>query len=348
MFIVVEQIGCVNKGGSTIKDINKNIISRAKDTLKKHLNYAVEFKIKSASELEIKIKSKTDHYYFEIYNNISQAVKSLILYRKTDQREKYLVISEYINSSLAEELRTNNINFIDTSGNAFIDHPECYIFIKGNKDIRGSKKNKIYKNMNISDLKLIFTLFIDDKILNSNYRIISKTANISLGSVGRIIEKLKILGYLADMGSKGMKLVNKQSLFEKWCVEFSEKLKPKMLLGVYRGKNDWWKNYDQTTDNAMWSGEVAAYKLKKYLKPENVILYAGEKQLNNILIKNRLIRDKNGNLEVYDDSWMPAGLFADSLGHLILIYSDLVYSGNQRNIEAARMIYEENIKEYLR
>ena len=43
------------------------------------------------------------------------------------------MIARHINTETAEELRKNNIESIDTAGNAFINNPPVFVFIKGNR-----------------------------------------------------------------------------------------------------------------------------------------------------------------------------------------------------------------------
>ncbi|GAG89255.1 unnamed protein product, partial [marine sediment metagenome] len=40
-------------------------------------------------------------------------------------------------------------------------------------------------------------------------------------------------------------------------------------------------------------GEIAANKLTKYIKPQNIIIYADRKKYQNIVIENKLRKDIN-------------------------------------------------------
>jgi len=78
-------------------------------------------------------------------------------------------------------------------------------------------------------------------------------------------------------------------------------------------------------------------------------IYTDRAQLNNFLIDNRLRKDPAGNIEVLQRFWKPAkktGL--EETVHPLLIYADLLATGNQRNIETAKIIYEQYINRYLR
>jgi hypothetical protein len=53
--------------------------------------------------------------------------------RKGGFEHPFLLVAKYINGQMAEQLKQDGIEFIDTAGNAFINQPPLYIFIKGNR-----------------------------------------------------------------------------------------------------------------------------------------------------------------------------------------------------------------------
>ncbi len=71
----------------------------------------------------------------------------------------------------------------------------------------------------------------------------------------------------------------KRRLLERWCLEYPERLKYKMLLGRFEGQEKFYRHAHLKVNNAQWGGEVAAHKLIKYLKPEEFIIYADEEYL---------------------------------------------------------------------
>ncbi|EMS77511.1 hypothetical protein Dpo_15c00870 [Desulfotignum phosphitoxidans DSM 13687] len=88
---------------------------------------------------------------------------------------------------------------------------------------------------------------------------------------------------------------------------------------------------------------MAAFKLTGYLKPQNVILYAKEEKLREILLQNRLKKTENGNIEIYKKFWSIDGKQDKSIVHPFIIYADLLEINNQRTIETAKVIYDQNI-----
>jgi hypothetical protein len=86
-----------------------------------------------------------------------------------------------------------------------------------------------------------------------------------------------------------------------------------------------------------------------YLKPELIPIYAGAHYLNQLLLENRLKTDITGDVEILERFWKAAEEpQPEELAPPLLVYADLLATGNQRNLETAKMIYEQNIVRLIR
>jgi len=112
--------------------------------------------------------------------------------------------------------------------------------------------------------------------------------------------KLIQKGFIVEMGKKGKKLLDKKKLFERWIAAYPDYLKPKLLLGRFRGDGEWWKDIPLDPTLAQWGGEVAAAKLTGFLKPGTVTLYTDKNRLGELVIANRLKKDPQGNIEILE------------------------------------------------
>ena len=91
---------------------------------------------------------------------------------------------------------------------------------------------------------------------------------------------------------------------------------------------------------AYWGGEVAAEKLTGYLKPAKITIYA-RKNLDRLIVENRLRPDVNGDIEILEAFWaVDTELQMNGVVPALLIYADLLATTNPRNIETARLIYD--------
>lgn len=296
--------------------------------------------------IKIIINDRELKYYAEIKANITKAQKLLLLLNKRECRD-LIFITRYVNSELAEELRKENIEFIDTAGNAFINKEPVYIFIKGCKPEKIAKK-AVKRAFRAAGLKIIFGFLCNPGLEKETYRKIALVTGVSLGSVGWIIKELEEMGFLVKMGKNGLKLIGKEKLLNRWVTAFPEQLKPGQIIGRYRGNHDWWKKAT-LHHGAQWGGEVAAEKLTRYLQPGQIIIYTKDQNINRLLLDNRLRADINGDVEILERFWNPSDVKQpEETVHPILVYADLLATGNQRNIETAKMIYEQHIVRLVR
>ncbi|MDD2338446.1 MAG: type IV toxin-antitoxin system AbiEi family antitoxin, partial [Geobacteraceae bacterium] len=174
-----------------------------------------------------------------------------------------LLATNYVNSKAAERLH-GCTQFIDTAGNAFLDQPSLYIYVKGNKPEKEEIARPIGRIFKGIGLKIPFLLLCRPELTDRPYRELAKMTSVALGTVSSAIAEMIQKGYLLEMRKQ---LLNRKTLFERWIPAYADYLKPKLLLGRFHGEGDWWKNVHLDPAIAQWGGEVAAAKLTKDLKP---------------------------------------------------------------------------------
>jgi hypothetical protein len=294
------------------------------------------------------MQGKEIRYYAEIKANVTKADKLLVMMRKGEFDHPILLVAKYINTQLADELKQNGTEFIDTAGNAFINQPPLYIFVKGNKPdiVKILPPKRTFKP---AGLKVIYAFLCKPGLENKTYREIAAETGVALGTVDWIIKELKELRFLLDMGKRGQRLIQKENLLQRWVTAYPEQLRPKLILGRFRGEHDWWQQKTLDPFKAQWGGEVAAAKLTQYLQPQIIMIYTAPQEFDQLLIENRLKRDQTGNVEILEKFWRPPEIWKyEDLVHPILIYADLLATGNERNMEAAKMVYDQHIVQLVR
>jgi hypothetical protein len=330
------------------------------ESLRKALNVPVDFAIddaqtKLALDLDIDAVLQMTVYGVKIRfcvvvkSDVNKAVIGRLLILRTGLPHPLLFITNHTTAYIADILMQNEIDFVDTAGNTYMKQPPLFVFIKGNRPSAAFRQVPRRRALNPTGLKVAFAVLCNPNLLNRPYREIADTAGVALGSIGWIIRDLKALGCVVDLGKRGLRLKQRQKLFNRWTTEYPEKLKPKLLLGTYRGSEDWWQHKDLDFEHAQWGGEVGAGKLTHYLKPGEITIYTRRIHLSKLLIENRLKKDADGDVEILERFWKPIGekRYPDVV-HPILIYSDLVATGDQRNIETAKVILEKYIVRHIR
>lgn len=279
--------------------------------------------------------------------------------------EQGLLIADYVDLKMAEKLRRENIQFIDTVGNAYINVPPVYVYVKGNRRERPNKLMTTNTGANRAfeptGLKVVFAFLCQPELANAPYREIAEKAGVAVGTVGWVINGLKAADLIRDKGKKQeRRIVNYQKLLDRWVEGYPEKLRPKQLIGKFIADTPyWWKEFDIQKYDAYWGGEIAAAKYTDYLKPQVATVYLRDVALTQFLVDARLRKATAWNGEnaatviIYRTFWTenitePDMKEQKELVHPVLAYADLVATGDTRNIETARRIYDEYIAQYIR
>jgi hypothetical protein len=258
--------------------------------------------------------------------------------------EKGLLVTPYVTPQMAERLREMDIPFIDTVGNAYINEPPLMIFIKGNKlpmPIPGGRPPRAFQP---TGLQVVFALLCNPGLEKATFRDINKTANVALGTVNWVMRDLREMGYVIDMGKRGRRLTRKRNLLDRWAAAYPEKLRKKQLMGRYQGPDmEWWRIAALRDFEAYWGGEIAAAMLTRYLKPQTVTIYI-KQPVGKLLLKHRITKDPQGEIEILNAFWnFEFQWDYPDLVHPVLIYTDLLATGDPRNIETAEMVYEREL-----
>jgi hypothetical protein len=156
------------------------------------------------------------------------------------------------------------------------------------------------------------------------------------------VRDLQVRGFLAQRDPR--RLTNKQKLLEEWVVRFPEILRPKLLRRRYQADRDRLMALELKGHRGYWGGEMAGLRLTGYLKPERFTLYiAGDEKP--LLIQARMRHDPNGNTEILRAFWnLPDDEKYPDVVPPLLAYADLMATQDGRNLETARLIYDEFLK----
>jgi hypothetical protein len=259
-----------------------------------------------------------------------------------------ILVTHHVTPNQSDKLKSLNVPFFDTAGNAFLADETLFVFVSGRRSEHEKPKEKPNRAFQPSGLRTVFALLCNPGLELQGYREIAAAANVSHGTIGLVMNDLQKEGYLMDMGVKGRRLTKKADLIKRWTERYPQQLRPKLLQARYSSmKSDWWKEARLEDFGAYWGGEVAAAKLTKYLRPQQKTIYAAT-TIPEIQAKYALKKDPNGDVEIlkrfwaFDEEASKTGIVPP-----LLVYADLIASGDDRNIETAEIIYDTQISRLL-
>jgi hypothetical protein len=257
-----------------------------------------------------------------------------------------LLVTDYLTPPMAASLRDQQQQFADAAGNAYLEGPGLMVYVTGRKlqDTRiAPNAGKAYT---LTGLKVTFALLCDPELANAPQRAIAAAAGVALGAIPAVLADLQQTGHLLVL-AKRRRLNATKRLLDEWALTYARRLRAKTLQATYVTHDFYaWKNWPLDPAQALWGGEPAANLLVNYLTPGVLTIYA-DKIPPQILVEQRM-KLARGNtpgepvVEWRKPFWgnVPAAARPDTVNP-VLVYADLLATGDARCIETAQLVYDE-------
>lgn len=285
----------------------------------------------------------------EVKTRITKEAAGPIMAYLRELPEKGMLVTEYVSPQVGLHLRNNRIPFLDTAGNAYIHEPPVHIDIRGQKlppkKWKEELKGAAYRP---TGLQVVFGFLCQPELINTPYRTIAETVDVAHGTVGWVMRDLQELGFLIKLGKREKKLVKQEALLRTWVERYAETLRPKQLIGRYRAKDlERLKKLPLNDYRAFWGGEPAAEKLADYLTPGTWTIYMHDDP-KKLIVLNALKEDEKGDVELLKTFWAPGLIpWGEETVPPVLVYADLLASRQGRNLETAKIIYDQELTRFI-
>jgi len=294
---------------------------------------------------------KTLHEYaIEAKKHLAPANLGATLQQLAGYEGRKLIIAEYIPAPLGERLRALGVAFADAQGNAWIHEPPVLIWAVGHKADAKPRAHRAARLFQPGGLKVIFALLCVPKLIDEPLRTIADKANVALGTAAWVMEDLRTQDYVRDLGKRGRTLTNRRKLMHLWVDAYPHQLKPKLQPRHFTAADaDWWRRINLQKAGALLGGEPAGAALTNYLKPEKTTLYL-KQGLATLIAQAVLLPPHDApNVELVPVFWNFE--FKGTLPNLappLLVFADLLATGDDRCIETAKLIDEQYLVELTR
>ena len=262
-----------------------------------------------------------------------------------------LLVTEHLTPPLASMLREQKQQFADAAGNVYLEAPGLLVYVTGRKPPLSAMAPHAGKGHTMTGLKVTFALLCDPELADAPQRSIAAAAGVALGAMPGVMADLQQTGHLLVL-AKRRRLNATKRLLDEWALAYARRLRAKTLQATYTVKDfDTWQQW-QLDAPALWGGEPGANLLVQYLKPGVLTIYA-EKLLPIFQAQHQMRKvrpmDADGRvLEWRKPFWgtMPAAAQPDAV-HPVLVYADLLATGDARCIETAQLVYDEHLARLL-
>lgn len=295
-------------------------------------------------ELNMTINNKNAIYLVEIKRDVKNHQLQNILHYN-NEFQNFLLVAEKLFPKVKEELRENNVNYLEGNGNVYINHNDVFLYIDTNKTIR-TKKDKGNRAFTKTGLKVIFHFLLNPQLINDTQRDIAAITNVALGNIPLIINGLLDTNFILKLNKNEYIINDYEALLNKWITEFEQTLKPTLFKQRFRfqNENQDWRAIQLNQEKTVWGGEPAGDILTNHLRPEKFILYTKE-TIKDLMLNYRLMPDDEGNIWAYDLFWN--GQFNKNTAPKELVYAELMLGNDKRSKETANIILNERIKPNL-
>ncbi|MBF3851442.1 hypothetical protein ISF79_01230 [Burkholderia pseudomallei] len=258
--------------------------------------------------------------------------------------DRPLLVTTYLSPNIVDACRKMDIDALDLAGNASVLLGDSVILVSGRPrpQISPQGSDRVWTK---STLRVALALLSVPSLLQQSYRDIAKVAGVSHGTVQNAIRGMLARRDLIELpGGQGMQFTDGTRMIDEWTTLYPTLLRGSLQLGQYRtDMPEWWRNVPALPDRCRFGGEPAAAIVTEYLKPAFFTVYCTDEVPREWIAKARLRPDNKGNVEFLKSPIRFASM-PDSPPNVVpplLVYADLVASGDSRNLETARLLREQ-------
>jgi len=291
--------------------------------------------------VQVTFRSGKQQFYVEVKGEVRQPMLKHLLDQFGKEKDRWLLVAKYIPGPFKEELKKNGINYLEATGNCYINTGNIYLYINGRevKPVRQTAEGKLW---NASGLKLLFVLLQDPQLIAATYRNLADLAGIALGSIGPLMEELRRDGYIKEQHPDGGEaLVDRDRLLARWTELYPLFLRPKLITGSFRflaqRPGDVWRS--PQPEGVYWGGEPAGDLYTNQLVPETFVIYT-TRQANDLVKILKIVPDEKGNIAVLRKFWKdwPGSRSVQGAVPPLLVYADLIDGSDSRRWEIAEKL----------
>ncbi|MGB3420643.1 MAG: type IV toxin-antitoxin system AbiEi family antitoxin [Dolichospermum sp.] len=277
------------------------------------------------------------------------------LKEKLSNDQRTLLITDTLCDEVVDLLLENNIEFIDTTGNIYLNNSSLYILVRSSSI--QCKKLLSAPQITTSTLKVAYAILGDPSILQyPTLEVISNVAGVDYQTVKSSLETLYQLNYLQRQRNRRgrYRIENYTKLLERWEMGYIENLRPELLIGTFSTRenidfNDILKQILEIAQNQkiIIGGELGAAIYTDYLKPMSMTIHIPEEYNYRVITTMlRLKPDPKGNiiiLKQFGNKNQPKYSLYEHIADTLLIHAELCLYPDERLKETAKRLYEKYI-----
>ncbi|KXU93637.1 hypothetical protein CR51_28815 [Caballeronia megalochromosomata] len=330
---LIEQL--VESAATAFSDATGLAARRVKPPARGDHDAAIEFRIGGARfKRPVIVREHIDRF---------SALSALSASVTRDGGARATLVTQHLSPDMIRACRELDVDALDLAGNASLIEGDSIVIVSGRPRVPQAKARRT-RTWTKSTLRVALALLITPSLLERGYRDIAQNAGVSHGTVQNAVRALVDHRDVFERpDGHGLQFADKERLIDEWVTLYPRQLRESLVIGRYRAEsNDWWRDVPDLPGRCQFGGEPAAAILTQYLKPATVTAYCAETVPREWIMKARLRPDPAGNVEFLRApvALAPIDGLPPNVVAPLIIYADLVASGDPRNLETARMLRE--------
>ncbi len=306
-----------------------------------------------APDPEITVRTARGRHRFrvEIKTGIlSYPVVETLLHQLGPKTSGWILVTTQVSRPMARFLGERGINFVDLQGNCRLAIGEHYVAqVEGG---RPTRKRGREKGIRAAGHRVLFALLASPGLLRSTVRAIAEAAGTSRQAVVDMLARIDEEGWVAGKGRTRTWIPGRsRRALDRWLAGYMDLLRPRLRLGSWRtpeedvdarekrlagllGRPSTWK----------WGGGSAGWRLDPHRRSPVTVVHVD--QVPPDLVRAlRAVPDPAGHLLLlrFPGPAAHEGATSDT-AHPLLVYAEMLAEGGERTEEAARRIFERQVR----
>ena len=294
--------------------------------------------------LRVKTRQGACEFQLEIKrtNLTYEVAREFVARTKAAPGPPWLLLAPHVGRQMGTYLGDEGANYVDTAGNCRIKiGDDRFVIIEGRPAMRPTSRGR---GIGAPGHHVLFAILARPELLNAPVRTLAEAAGVGKTAAANLIARLREEGLIVT-GRETRFLPDPKILLDRWLAGYAAVVRPRILVGTYRTHDPTPEALEDRVEKTLgekvtwaWGGGVAAMRLTGYYRGLETVLHVDKAppELPKLL---RALPAEEGTLTVLRVPGRVAfeGKVPRTV-HPLLVYTELLASGDPRAREAAQEI----------
>ena len=265
-------------------------------------------------------------------------------------RKDWILFAPHIGTEIGRQLRENGTNYVDAAGNCFLAIKPDYLACMDGKKIE--KKVLTERGIRAPGHQVLFAVLARPELLNAPVRTLAGAAGVGKTAAAEMVNRLEEEGFVgADR--EGRRILRFQPLMDRWLAGYAATVRPRLVMGRFHTNDQGPEERENRIERELgdkttwaWGGGAAAMRLTEYYHGPDTVLHL-ERPLPDLGKRLKAVPAADGHLIVLG---LPGPVALEGAKprtvHPLLVYTDLLTTGDERAREAAQEVWRRYLAEH--